>query len=326
MRRNCKIFVQVLDFLCGLLYNRENNFIYPEETSMLFVIENDLLKVSVDSCGCEIVSIVGKKDDTEYVWGGNTEFWAQHAPTMFPICGRLQDGKYTYRGKTYEMNLHGFARHAEFTIAEKTPTSISMTLTDNEAIYATYPFHFAFTITHTLDGETVRTDYKVENKSDVPMPYAVGGHPGYNLPLGGKGSFTDCYIEFDTVAPVRKLVLTERCLMTEDTVEFPLIDGTKLDLHHGLFDNDAIFLVDMAKGVTLKSKVSDKFVAMKYDDMKYLGLWHKPLTEAPYMCIEPWTSVPAYDGKVDDLETKRDLAHLGAGETAYLGYSITIGQ
>jgi len=293
---------------------------------MIFVLENDALKVSVDSMGCEIVSIVGKKDGNEYLWGGNAEFWAQHAPTMFPICGRLQDGKYTYRGKTYEMNLHGFARHAEFTIAEKTATSVTMTLTDNEAIYATYPFHFAFTITHTLDGDTIHTKYDVKNNSDVPMPFAVGGHPGYNLPLGGVGTFEDCYIEFDSVAPARKLVMTERCLMTEETVPFELEDGTKLNLKHSLFDNDAIFLINMAKSVTLKSKVSDKFVAMKYDDMGYLGLWHKPLTEAPYMCIEPWTSCPAYDGKVDDLETKRDLAHLPAGESAQLGYSITIGQ
>lgn len=293
---------------------------------MLFTLENDRLRVSVCSTGCEIVAITGKKDGCEYLWGGNEEFWAQHAPTMFPICGRLMDGKYTYRGKTYEMNLHGFARHAEFTIAEKTPTSISMTLTETPAIYASYPFHFTFTVTHTLDGDTIHTQYTVENRSEEPMPYALGGHPGFNLPLGGKGTFEDCYIEFAAEAPARQLVLTERCLMTDETRPFPLEDGVRLRLHHSLFDNDAIFLVDMAKSVTLRSTASDKSVTLTYEDMKYLGLWHKPKTEAPYMCIEPWTSVPAYDGKIDDLETKRDLAHLPVGAHVHLGYSITIGQ
>lgn len=293
---------------------------------MIFVIENDRLRVSVDSLGCEIVSIVGKTDGCEYLWGGDAQFWAQHAPTMFPICGRLQDGKYTYRGKTYEMNLHGFARHAEFTIAEKTATSISMRLTDTEELYQIYPFHFAFTVTHTLEGDTVRTSYAVENHSEADMPFAVGGHPGYNLPLGGEGTFEDCYIEFAYAAPARSLVMTDRCLLTEDTAAFALEDGVRLPLRHTLFDHDAIFLVDMAKSVTLRSRVSPKFVKMEYDDMKYLGLWHKPQTEAPYVCIEPWTSVPAYDGKIDDLETKRDMMHLPAGESAHLGYSITIGQ
>ena len=293
---------------------------------MQFIIENDRLKVTVDSVGCEIVSIIGKTDGCEYLWGGNPEFWSQHAPTMFPICGRLNEGKYTYRGREYEMNLHGFARHAEFTIAEKTPTSVAMTLTDSEEIFAQYPFRFAFTIRHTLDGDTIHTDYTVENRSGAPMPYALGGHPGFNLPLGGAGRFEDSYVEFDEPAPARALVLTERCLMTDDTVPFALENGTTRALSHDLFDHDAIFLVDMAKGVTLRSHVSPKFVRLTYADMKYLGLWHKPRTEAPYMCIEPWTSVPAYDGKTDDLETKRDLAHLPAGETAHAGYTITIGQ
>jgi hypothetical protein len=36
--------------------------------------------------------------------------------------------------------------------------------------------------------------------------------------------------------------------------------------------------------------------------------------------------VPAYDGKIDDLETKRDLDHLPAGKSAHKEYTITIGQ
>ena len=214
---------------------------------MTFIIENEQLRVTVDSLGCEAVSIVGKKDGCEYLWNGDSSIWAQHAPTMFPICGRLSEGKYTYRGETYEMNLHGFARHAEFTILEKTPTSVSMVLTDNDTIYGTYPFHFTFTVTHTLEGNTLHTAFKVENRSDCSMPYAVGGHPGFNIPMGGEGSFEDYYVEFSGPADVRRLVMSERCLVTEGTEAFPLEDGIRLHLHHGLFDQDAIFLYDMPK-------------------------------------------------------------------------------
>ncbi len=291
---------------------------------MQFTIENEKLLVTVESVGCEVISIKSKADGTEYLWIGDPEFWAQHAPTMFPICGRLTDGKYVYEGKTYEMNLHGFARHQEFTISEKTPTSISMTLTDNETLYASYPFHFAFTITHELDGTTVHTKYRVENKGENTMPYAVGGHPGFNIPLDGAGNFSDYYVEFDEAAPARQLVM-DHCYLTDDTVPFQLEDGKIYRLHHDMFYNDAIFLTDMAKGITLKSEKTGKFVSLRYDDMKYLGLWHKPDTEAPYMCIEPWTSVPDYYQKTSDLMTKRDLAHLAAGETANLSMSITIG-
>ena len=89
---------------------------------MQFYIENEFLKVTVDSRGCELVSVIGKNDNTEYLWIGDEAYWSGHAPVMFPICGRLNGGVYTYEGKNYEMNLHGFARKSEFTIAEKTPS------------------------------------------------------------------------------------------------------------------------------------------------------------------------------------------------------------
>ena len=60
--------------------------------------------------------------------------------------------------------------------------------------------------------------------------------------------------------------------------------------------------------------------------MKYVGFWHKPLTSAPYVCIEPWTSVPAYDGVIDDLETKRDMMRLAPGQCYKSDFTVTVKQ
>ena len=65
------------------------------------------------------------------------------------------------------------------------------------------------------------------------------------------------------------------------------------------------------------------FVRLEYPGMKYVGIWHAPKTEAPYVCVEPWASIPADDGKIDDLETKRDMTALGAGESYSNTFSIT---
>ena len=294
---------------------------------MRFTIENENLKVTVDSLGCEIVSIIGKKDGTEYLWGGNEEFWASHAPTMFPICGRLLKGQYTYKGKTYEMNLHGFARHCEFVIDEKTPEMIAMSLEDNEDLFVQYPFHFTLKTTHRLEGDTVHTIHTICNRGDEVMPYAIGGHPGFNVPVGGIGKFDDCYVEFEQVCEPKKLVMTnDNHLMTDDLVPISLENGKIIRLHHDMFDQDAIFMKDAARAATLKSSVCGKYVRLAYADMQYIGLWHKPESEAPYVCIEPWTSVPGYDWAIDDLETKRDMFKLAPGAVDTKGYSITIGQ
>ena len=45
---------------------------------------------------------------------------------------------------------------------------------------------------------------------------------------------------------------------------------------------------------------------------------------APYVCIEPWSSLPAYDWAIDDLETKRDMEKLAPGGKYSNGFSISI--
>ena len=89
---------------------------------MLYTIENSKIKVTISDMGAEMTSLVLKKTGTEYLWQADTEYWTGHAYNLFPICGRLWDGKYTYKGNTYEMNLHGFARKTEYQLAEQTET------------------------------------------------------------------------------------------------------------------------------------------------------------------------------------------------------------
>ena len=101
--------------------------------------------------------------------------------------------------------------------------------------------------------------------------------------------------------------------------------GTKrIDLSHSLFDDDAIFLYNVDKAITLKSDKFKGSIKLKYDRMKYIGLWHMPKMDAPYVCIEPWSSIPANDGVIDNLLTKEEMIHLPVGYNYKNTYSITI--
>ena len=119
--------------------------------------------------------------------------------------------------------------------------------------------------------------------------------------------------------------MSETCYYLGETKPFKVRCGKSFPLTHDLFDNDAVFLTDVSSEVTLKSSVSKRFVKVTYPGMKYVGFWHKPKTEAPYVCIEPWTSIPADDGKVDDFETKRDMLRLAPGATHEQSFTIAIG-
>ena len=91
-----------------------------------------------------------------------------------------------------------------------------------------------------------------------------------------------------------------------------------------MFDEDAIILKNMAREVTLKSKTSSRSVTVSYPQMPYLGIWHWPRTDAPYVCIEPWCSLPADAGKITVFEEQRDLIALEPGKTYQNDWTITI--
>ncbi len=291
---------------------------------MNYTIENKKLKVVFSDVGGEMQNLINKENGTEYLWQGNPEYWTGRAYNLFPICGRLTEGKYTYKGKEYEMNLHGFVRSSLMQANKISDTEIEFTLKSDSELKNIYPFDFVYTLRYVLDENRVKTVYEIANTGNEAMYFAVGGHPGFNVPLGNDGKFEDYYLEFDCQKDMKLLVMTP-LFFTGKTEDYPLENGKILHLEHSLFEKDALFFTDMCKCVTLKSDKSEKFVRLEYPCMRNLGIWHKPQTKAPYLCIEPWSSVPSTDGKVDDLETKNQMEKLPAGENFVSGFDIIIG-
>ena len=58
--------------------------------------------------------------------------------------------------------------------------------------------------------------------------------------------------------------------------------------------------------------------------MPYLGLWHMPGTDAPYICIEPWVSLPSEQDKVTVFEEQPDLITLEPGGQYENCWSISV--
>ncbi|MEG2541029.1 MAG: aldose 1-epimerase family protein, partial [Clostridia bacterium] len=265
---------------------------------MNYTISNDSLVVEISSLGAELMSIKSKGDGTEYLWQGDKTYWGGRAYNLFPICGRLTDGKYTYGGNTYEMNLHGFLRKTELVGCKIAENEVDFCLVANEKTLSVYPFNFEYHILYILNGDSIDMEISVCNHDGKDLYFALGGHPGFNVPLSND-KFEDYYIEFGEKCNLKSLSLSSTCYTLRNSVPFKLQAENRLHMRHNLFDNDAIILEDVCHTVTLKSNACDKSVTLKTPEaMKYLGIWHAPKTEAPYVCLEPWTSVPAYDGEV----------------------------
>ena len=235
---------------------------------MIYFIENDYLFVKVSSRGAELTSIKNKDNGVEYLWQGDEKYWAGQAPVMFPICGRLYEGKYTYLGKEYTMPNHGIARASEFALLNQRDDEITLSLEANEDTKAHYPFDFIFNVTFKLTNKTVSVTYTVINKDTKELIFAVGGHPAFNVPLNDEGDFEDYYVEFDSKSDALRVDFSPACFCTKDDKLFTQGGTKRIDLKHSLFDDDAIFLYNVDKSITLKSDLHKYSVTLKYDRMK----------------------------------------------------------
>lgn len=145
------------------------------------------------------------------------------------------------------------------------------------------------------------------------MFLGLAGHPGFFVPLETGLKFGDYYLEFSEETMPIRIGISEKGFCSGEDKPLSLHNGHVLPLSHELFDNDAVVLSGMADSVTLKSDMGAKAVCVTNPQMPYLGLWHTPKTDAPYLCIEPWTSLPSHLGVIEDLSQQRNLISLPQG-------------
>jgi galactose mutarotase-like enzyme len=233
---------------------------------MIHSIQSDLLYVEINDQGAELHSLFSKKTKTEYLWQGNPNIWNRRAPVLFPIVGRLKDGKYSYNGKTYKMPPHGFVSNASFTTTGTRDSSLILSYEDSRQTHSIYPFAFDFRVIFTLQWNILETIYEVSNKTNGPMYFSFGSHEGYRCPRLDGETFEDYFLEFDHDSTYTCYTVSPNGLLTEPV--YPAIkDGRRLPLHYGLFENDSLVFTDIQSGkVALGSQKSSARLEIEYGD------------------------------------------------------------
>lgn len=290
---------------------------------MTYTIQNQHLSVIVSEYGAELQSI-RDNHGLEYLWQGDPKYWGDRSPMLFPFIGRLTGNSYKYMGKTYPLGIHGFAAASDFSVAEQGNDHIVLELTDSPATQEQYPFAFTLQIIYSLHEKTLQVTYRVENWDSKTMPFGIGGHPGFNVPLLDGEQFEDYELEFACPCQPDRIGFSPTVYLNGHDEAYPLRDDRFIDLRHNLFNEDAVILKNMAREVTLRSKRSGKGVTVSYPDMPYLGIWHWPQTNAPYVCIEPWSSLPSRQGVVEEFSCKSDLVQLVSGKCYETTWSVSI--
>lgn len=295
------------------------------EKNTCLTIENEHLRAEITKRGAELRALYEKPHGFDCLKRQDDPYWDGVAPILFPICGRLWEQTAYINGTPYRMGTHGFASDAEFTVAEHTETRVILSLCDSESLLqASYPFPFTLTVEYRLDDSALTTRVVVRNRGTTVMPFAVGFHPGFSLPVAGAGEFEDCYLDFSSTCSPEIWRLSDSGYLLDGTDPYPLKNGRILPLKHGMFDSiDSIFFVGAGDSVTLASPKTDRKLRIDFAGFPYLGLWKPNDPSASFLCIEPWYGSPDREGICTELSEKRDMLLLPAGEEKSFEYRIT---
>lgn len=285
-------------------------------------LKNEKCEVEISPHGAELTSFKLASSGLEYIWQGEQKYWGRSAPNLFPIVGRLQNDQYKYQGKKYNMSQHGFARDLLFSIVEETDQQVIFLLKSNEETLRNYPFEFDLKVSYELIEASLKVSYVVHSLSEE-MYFGIGGHPGFNVPLVENTSFEDYYLSF-TPSKSRTML----------PLEGPFIDlehatlaqtNTDIVINREMFEKDALVLRTSGHNTfRILSDATKHGVEVSYRDAPFVGFWSPYMTDAPFVCIEPWWGIADSLEATGNIEDKYGINCLKSNETFEASYIINV--
>lgn len=331
----------------------------PEPVSL----RHGRLSAVVDPMGAQLLSL--QLDGREYLWQGDPRFWARRAPVLFPIVGSLRDGRAESAQGPCVMGRHGIARNYEHAVVDRAAdgSSVTFELRDSAETRAAYPYSFKLNMTYAITGDaTLSQTFRVTNTGDATLPFCVGGHPAFNVPVsassqvagapegeasGGLGAaageasgtpgtarvpqsaaaeeaFEDYVLKFARPWSCTLPVIGEDGLMSWDNAfECPQGSDT-VALTHASFAHDALMFTDVPDGVlTLLGAKSGHGVRVEFPGFPYIGVW-SAANDAPFVAVEPWSGHTTAHDEDDVFEHKAGMKLLAPGETNERTFRLTL--
>lgn len=265
----------------------------------MHILQNNFISATFKTKGAELVSL--KSDSIEYIWQANPNVWGKHAPILFPIIGKLKDDEYTYKGKKYAMQKHGFSRHSDFKVVEKTATNILFEQITTPEIKSTYPFEFILQVEYRLSKSSLRTEYRVKNPSNKEdLYFSIGAHTAFSCPFEVGQNRSEYQLVFDKKAAPKSQSIVDG-LYTEKAIQHFTEDGI-LNLPDTIFNDDALTFNPnpFSKVTFVHQPTHKKYLSITFKNYPYLGIWSMNNTSR-FICIEPW------HGIADAVDTNKEF-------------------
>ncbi len=277
---------------------------------MIYTIKKGDITAKINSLGAELTSLTIK--DTELIWQSNSdEFWSKHAPLLFPVCGKLKDSRYTYRGKSYDMKGHGFISGCEFSLVSEGDGVITLSAEVNEKTLEVYPFAFLFTVEYKITERGLSQRVKIENKGDEAMPYMFGWHPGFRLLCDENTDINDYGFDFEG-APDEVIwsTLQHQSFINPNKKMHKTPGGRYQFSEEEIYANDTMIFSNVGTKASITSDKTSYRIDFEWsENTPHICMWKHPDNRAKFICIEPWSSLPS-DGECDEDFEVRNMRRL----------------
>lgn len=281
---------------------------------MDFVIENEYLKVTLTTQGAQVKSVVRKCDGTEHMWQADPAVWGYHSPILFPYAGKLKDGVFEAKGKTYDgSKQHGFARLMEHNPVFCGENSLVLELTETPQTLELWPYRFRLTSSFTLEGDTLHQTLSVENQDEEEMSFGIGFHPAFAVPFDEKHTYQDYVLRFDCVES--PLCLDQSgCGLIGSKHYYLGKNIRELQVDENLFANDSHCMTGLSsRTLGLYEKDTGRGVVCAIRNFPFVLIWSKPGVPK-FVCIEPWNATPSPIDGSTKWEEKPAAAVLAPGQ------------
>jgi len=225
-------------------------------------------------------------------------------PILFPFPNRIRSGRFTWDGTEYELPesvvsydgsgnaIHGFCLDKPWRVEEQSESSVTGVFrlsVDAEDRSGLWPTDAELKVCYELKGTTLHCEFTVLNPDTKPMPWGLGTHSYFRLPLSATASADECTV----FAPVEKSRELIDCLPTGATGEIatecdlsqsPNYGSLKLDnAFSGLSTGSDGLVETYVAEPSSGRKVIQRFSA----DFQELVAFTPPWTAA--VCLEPYT-------------------------------------
>jgi aldose 1-epimerase len=243
-------------------------------------------------------------------------------PLLFPFPGRIARSELMWREQRYPLEpndgrgnaIHGFVytrpwrviKHDAHHVVGQFQASV-----DDPQVLGLWPADFCVTAQYELRGNTLRSEFLIENPDSKPLPYGFGTHPYFRVPLGGEDA-AECRVTL----PVSEEWELADLIPTGERK--PLRDAEMFQ--HGLlfgdmqFDNVFDGLVFDSRGIcrsTVYDPSSQRTLTLSFDRAYRACVVYTP-SHREAICIEPYTCVPNA-AELEDAEIDAGLRVLEPG-------------